>query len=67
MDPPYYDNVMYAELSDFFYVWMKRTFGMISPHLFGSWLTDKREEAVANHSLFPDGKNSRILAKSSYR
>ena len=27
MDPPYYDNVMYAELSDFFYVWEKRTLG----------------------------------------
>ena len=27
MDPPYYDNVMYAELSDFFYVWLKRTAG----------------------------------------
>ena len=28
MDPPYYDNVMYAELSDFFYVWLKRTAGL---------------------------------------
>ena len=27
MDPPYYDNVMYAELADFFYVWEKRTLG----------------------------------------
>jgi putative DNA methylase len=67
MDPPYYDNVMYAELSDFFYVWMKRTFGIINPSLFGSWLTNKQEEAVANHALFPDSKSSRILAKSSYR
>ena len=31
MDPPYYDNVMYAELSDFFYVWLKRTVGYIDP------------------------------------
>src|ERR1019366_8854759 len=29
MDPPYYDNVMYAELSDFFYVWLKRTAGLL--------------------------------------
>ena len=29
MDPPYYDNVMYAELSDFFYVWLKRTAGYV--------------------------------------
>ncbi len=31
MDPPYYDNVMYAELSDFFYVWLKRTAGFFFP------------------------------------
>ena len=31
MDPPYYDNVMYAELSDFFYVWLKRTAGHVFP------------------------------------
>ena len=34
MDPPYYDNVMYAELSDFFYVWLKRTAGHVFPELF---------------------------------
>ena len=34
MDPPYYDNVMYAELSDFFYVWLKRTAGQVIPDLF---------------------------------
>ena len=34
MDPPYYDNVMYAELSDFFYVWLKRTAGTCYPELF---------------------------------
>ena len=34
MDPPYYDNVMYAELSDFFYVWLKRTAGHVVPELF---------------------------------
>ena len=34
VDPPYYDNVMYAELSDFFYVWLKRTAGLVVPELF---------------------------------
>ena len=34
MDPPYYDNVMYAELSDFFYVWLKRTAGHVYPGTF---------------------------------
>ena len=48
MDPPYYDNVMYAELSDFFYVWLKRTAGYVFPELFRRRLTDKDNEAVAN-------------------
>ena len=48
IDPPYYDNVMYAELSDFFYVWLKRTAGHVFPELFRSHLTDKDNEAVAN-------------------
>ncbi|MGH1591131.1 hypothetical protein ACRBEV_25605 [Methylobacterium phyllosphaerae] len=34
MDPPYYDNVMYAELSDYFYVWLKRTAGHVVPEIF---------------------------------
>ncbi|MGL4500022.1 MAG: DUF1156 domain-containing protein, partial [Planktothrix sp.] len=51
-DPPYYDTIQYAELSDFFYVWMKRTLGDIFPDLFWSELTDKDREAVANPSRF---------------
>ena len=47
MDPPYYDNVMYAELSDFFYVWLKRTAGYVYPEWFRRPLTDKDNEAVA--------------------
>ncbi len=52
MDPPYYDNVMYAELSDFFYVWLKRTAGQVFPELFRRQLTDKENEAVANPAKF---------------
>lgn len=52
MDPPYYDNVMYAELSDFFYVWLKRTAGYVYPELFRRTLTDKENEAVANPAKF---------------
>ena len=48
MDPPYYANVQYAELSDFFYVWLKRTAGHLYPHLFSGELTEKATEAVAN-------------------
>lgn len=54
MDPPYYNNVMYAELSDFFYVWLKRTAGLLFPESFQSYLTDKDREAVANPSKFKD-------------
>lgn len=47
-DPPYYNNVEYAELSDYFYVWDKRTLAGLYPGLYGSRLTDKDDEAVAN-------------------
>jgi len=48
MDPPYYDNVQYAELSDYFYVWQKRTLRELYPEIFSRRLTNKKEEAVAN-------------------
>jgi adenine-specific DNA methylase len=48
MDPPYYNNVQYSELSDFYYVWQKRTLGDLYPDWFGSGITDKEAEAVAN-------------------
>ncbi|RIH74148.1 hypothetical protein Mhypo_03502 [Meiothermus hypogaeus] len=47
-DPPYYDAVPYADLSDFFYVWLKRTVGHLYPEHFRTPLTPKREEAVQN-------------------
>jgi adenine-specific DNA methylase len=47
-DPPYYDNINYAELSDFFYVWLKRTVGDLYPELFATPLTPKSEEMVSN-------------------
>lgn len=46
-DPPYYDNVPYSHLSDFFYVWQKRAIGDIFPELFATSLTPKSEEIVA--------------------
>ena len=52
VDPPYYRNVMYAECSDFFYVWMKRTLGNVYPGWFVSLLSDKDDEAVANDARF---------------
>jgi len=47
-DPPYYDNVAYADLSDFFYVWFKRSVGFLYPEHFSSLLTPKKREAVAD-------------------
>jgi adenine-specific DNA methylase len=47
-DPPYYDNVNYAELSDFFYVWLKRSIGHLYPEALSGYLTPKEEEAVFN-------------------
>lgn len=47
-DPPYYDNVGYADLSDFFYVWLRRSLGVVYPALFGTMLTPKTEELVAD-------------------
>jgi putative DNA methylase len=67
MDPPYYDNVMYAELSDFFYVWLKRTAGLLYPELFLAPLTDKENEAVANPALHKGKKGAKALAGLDYQ
>ena len=67
MDPPYYDNVMYAELSDFFYVWLKRTAGQVFPDLFRWHLTDKDSEAVANPRRFRGSKGAKALANQDYQ
>ncbi len=67
MDPPYYDNVMYAELSDFFYVWLKRTAGHVAPELFTRNLTDKDNEAVANPAKFAGQKGAKVLAGRDYQ
>jgi len=46
-DPPYYDNIGYADLSDFFYVWLRRTLRPIFPDLYATVATPKAEELVA--------------------
>ena len=67
MDPPYGANVMYAELSDFFYVWLKRTAGLVIPELFTRRLTDKDSEAVANKAHFKGQKGADALANRDYQ
>ena len=51
-DPPYYDNIGYADLSDFFYVWMRQNLRGIYPGLFSTMLVPKKEELIANQYRF---------------
>ncbi len=46
-DPPYYDNIGYADLSDFFYVWLRRSLKLVFPDLFTTLAVPKAEELVA--------------------
>lgn len=67
-DPPYYDNIGYADLSDFFYMWLRRTLRSIYPALFATISVPKAEELVATpyrhgskeaaESFFMDGMTS---------
>ena len=64
-DPPYYDNVPYADLSDYFYIWLRRCLQPIHPQLLGTVLVPKADELVADpfrqggkeqaHVFFEDG------------
>ncbi len=68
VDPPYAANVMYAEISDFFYVWLKRLLGDVFPEVFKTTLTEKEDEAVANPARFRDmGSSAKKLAQEDYR
>ncbi|MGA2489305.1 MAG: DUF1156 domain-containing protein [Anaerolineales bacterium] len=69
-DPPYYDNVTYSNLSDYFYILLKRCVGHIFPEHFSSILTPKKEEAIAafyrHHGDREEAKNfyENMMAKS---
>lgn len=67
-DPPYSNNVMYAEVSDFFYVWLKRLIGDLFPEQFAEDLTNKIDEAVANPARFAGAKHgqAKLLAEQDY-
>lgn len=53
-DPPYYDNIGYADLSDFFYIWLKRSLASTWPELFRRLSTPKNEELIATPFRFSD-------------
>lgn len=62
-DPPYYDAIAYADISDFFYVWLKRTLGPLYPNLFSTPQTPKAEECTA---LKHHHGNSEVLANQHF-
>jgi putative DNA methylase len=74
-DPPYYDNIGYADLSDFFYVWLRRALREVYPELFRRLLTPKVEELVASpyrndgkenaEAFFIDGMRKTLKSISS--
>lgn len=51
-DPPYYDNIGYGDLSDFSYIWLRRSLGKIYRELFGTVLVPKKQELTAGSHLF---------------
>ena len=62
-DPPYYDAIAYADISDFFYVWLKKSVGNFYPYNFSTPLTPKSEECTA---LKHHHKNDKKLAKNHF-
>lgn len=62
-DPPYYDNVPYSDLSDYFYVWLKRSIGHIHPEHLSAELAPKRSEIVASRYR---NEGSKVEAKAAY-
>ena len=62
-DPPYYDNIGYADLSDFFYIWLRKSLKGIYPDIFSTMLVPKQTELVATPYRF-DG--SKTKAKSFF-
>jgi len=55
-DPPYYDNIGYADLSDFFYVWLRRSLAQVHPDIFSTLLVPKERELVATPYRFNGSK-----------
>jgi putative DNA methylase len=60
-DPPYYDNIGYADLSDFFYVWMRRNLREIYPDIFSTMLTPKDPELIAAPHRFGGNRDAANL------
>ena len=66
-DPPYYDNIGYSDLSDFFYVWLRRSLKDIHPSLFSTMLVPKAEELVANQYRHGGRDGARDFFEDGFR
>jgi len=58
-DPPYYDAIPYGDLSDFFYVWLRRTVGDRYPEVFAASITSKADELVQQHKAGEEGRKGK--------
>jgi adenine-specific DNA methylase len=63
IDPPYYDAFQYGDLSDFFYIWLKRSIGHIYPELFMTPLTPKQAEVIENRA---DKKSKEYISHEEF-
>ena len=66
-DPPYYDNVGYSDLSDFFYVWLRRSLREVHPDLLSTLLVPKAEELVANQYRLGGRENAKTFFEDGFR
>ena len=66
-DPPYYDNISYAELSDFFYIWLRPSLREVHPDLFKGMLVPKDEEMVAMPRFENPGERFELLLSNAMR
>ena len=63
VDPPYYDAIQYGDLSDFFYVWLKRSVGPLYPELFSTPLTPKQQEVIETRA---DRKSAEYVSHDEF-
>lgn len=66
-DPPYYDNIGYSDLSDFFYVWLRRSLRDVHPQLLSTVLVPKTEELVANPYRNGGKEQAKVFFEKGFR
>ncbi|MDV3135196.1 DUF1156 domain-containing protein [Mycobacterium sp. 29Ha] len=66
-DPPYYDNIGYSDLSDFFYIWLRRSLRAVHPQLLSTMLVPKAEELVANPYRHDGNQGAREFFEEGFR